>query len=209
MWFDRWFLWLALFGFVELFNQMLTILLDGFEASQVSYFVDGLVSSSLDFTLALVVPPLVVAMRKNEKTKLGPHLKKFFNQACIESLRSTARVCWWSYLFFIPGFIKVLRLQFVPYIVQYDATYDAGKRDALNASEKLSRGHLLQILLIFILCSLLTMLEGLRTNFPWNSPFFALAFVLTLPLRLYTQIVWLSTYEYLRLRRGSAAGLKE
>lgn len=202
VWYRHWVLWLMLFGGVEFCNQLLTALLDGFEASQVSYLLSGVLTSTLDFTLAIMVPPVLVALRKNETDDIGLHLKKYFNQACIESLRSTARVCWYSFLLIIPGFVKLLRLTWVAYIVQYDNEYDAGKKDALKFSETLSKGFLLQTLIIFIALSLITLLEGVRQSFPWNSPYFAVVFVLTLPIRLYTQIVWFSAYEFLNRQRN-------
>jgi hypothetical protein len=205
VWYRHWFLWLALLGGVEVCNQILTALLDGFEASQVSYLLGGVLTSTLDFTLAIMVPHVLVSVRKNEPDNLGLHLKKYFNQACIESLRSTARVCWYSFLLFVPGFVKLLRLQWVAYVVQFDPDYDAGERDALKFSETLSKGFLLQTLIIFIVLSSVTLLESVRQAFPWNSPYFALAFVLTLPIRLYTQIVWFSAYEFLHIK--AATGL--
>src|SRR4030081_2261983 len=94
VWYRHWILWLVLFGGIEFGNQLLLALLDGFEASQVSYLLSGLISSGLDFTLALLVPPIVVALRENKPDDLSTHFKKYFNQACIESVRATARVCW-------------------------------------------------------------------------------------------------------------------
>jgi hypothetical protein len=208
VWYRHWILWLVLLGGVEFCNQLLTALLDGFEASQVSYLLGGLLTSTLDFTLAIMVPPVLIAVRKNEPDNLRLHLKKYFNQACIESVRSTARVCWYSFLLFVPGFVKLLRLQWVAYVVQFDPAYDAGKRDALKFSETLSKGFLLRTLIIFIALSTITLLESVRQSFPWNSPYFALAFVLTLPIRLYTQIVWFSAYEYLTARAQSAKKLE-
>ncbi len=203
VWYDRWFVWLLLFGGVELFNQMLVKALDGFEASQVAYLMAGLVSSSLDFTLALMVPPVLMGLKKGTRINLWTHQKKYLNQACIESLRATARVCWFSYLLIIPGLIKFLRLQFVPYVVQFDQRYDEGKKDALKTSEFLTKGALFKVLLVYVICMTIGSIESLRSTFSWDSPYFAMAFLLTLPLRLYTQIVWFSFYESLVERSSS------
>lgn len=200
VWYDRWFLWLSLFLLVEIFNQILNSLLDGFEASQVGYFLASITWSAVDFTLAVMLPPVLIALQKNERAQIGPHMKKYFDQACIESVRGTAKVLWFSYLLLIPGFIKMLQLVFVPYVVQFDTLYDAGKRDALKESAKLSKGHLGSIFVVFTACSILTLVEGIKSSFTWDSPFFALAFLLTLVVRLYTQIVWFSMYKVLSQR---------
>jgi len=203
VWYERWFLWLTLFGIAEIINQVLYSVLDGIEASQVAYLLASLFGSSIDFVLALLVPPVFVALRNNTKAELSQHLNKYFNQACIESLRSTARACWYGYLFIIPGLVKMLRLQFVPYIVQFDSQYDLGRKDALKESEKLSKGHLFSIFVLFCVLSLLVLVESVRQSFEWDTPAFAVAFILTLPIRIYTQMSWFLYYEALVARRNS------
>src|SRR5262245_20463413 len=89
VWYQHWLLWLLIFGGVEFANQLLIAFLDGFEASQVSYLLSGLITSTLEFTLAVMVPPVVQAVREKRPSEMTKHFNKFINQACIESLRST------------------------------------------------------------------------------------------------------------------------
>jgi hypothetical protein len=76
----------------------------------------------------------------HNQTPLIPFLKKYTELGLIESLRAFFRAVLWGVPLVIPGFIKMIRYQFVLYVVASSKKYEQGNIDALEASENITRG---------------------------------------------------------------------
>jgi hypothetical protein len=106
-----------------------------------------LANSILFSTLMVLVAIFGMISEKN----LASFMTRYFNQACIEVVRSWGKVLSWSFLFIIPGFIKYLQFLLVPFVVALHPSYDQGQVDALKASKAFFKKHWLAILLALTL----------------------------------------------------------
>lgn len=86
---------------------------------------------------------------KNKST--SQFVKGHLELGLIESLRAFFRSILWGIPLIFPGFTKMIRYQFVLFVVGCDRSYQQGKVDALDASSQLTQGHMwgLSFLLIF------------------------------------------------------------
>ena len=57
----------------------------------------------------------------------------------------------------IPGLIKFVRFQFVNFIICTSKKYEQGEVDALESSEKMSKGYLWGLLFLFLFFTILSM----------------------------------------------------
>lgn len=112
---------------------------------------------------------LIVCRFFEKKSSLGDFLKKHAEQSLIESLRSFFKAVLWGFLLIIPGLVKMIRYQFVVFVVALEDRYEKGHVDALKASERLSKNHFLSLtflLLIFAVIALMTSADELFTDAP-------------------------------------------
>lgn len=113
---------------------------------------------------------------------LWAFIQDHLNQLSIEILRSWGKTLLWSLLLILPGLWKYLEFTMIPFVVTLSKTYDKGEVDALKASARVVRAHLLKvsaILLCFhlIFPSILTVLFD-EYRLVWQTP--GAALVLTL-----------------------------
>lgn len=100
-------------------------------------------------------------------------------QLYIETMRVWGSCLRWGLLFLIPGFIRLLQLVLVPFVVMADAAYDRGDADALKTSSRYFRRRpfkILGVVLLFHLALPLVLTDALdpwRTY--WRTPLGALA----------------------------------
>ncbi len=90
---------------------------------------------------------------------VGTFLREHVELGLIESLRAFFRAVLWCFVFIFPGLHKMIRYQFVLYIVGLDESYQRGERDALEGAEQITKGHFLglaTLLTIFAFLSLAT-----------------------------------------------------
>ena len=72
-----------------------------------------------------------------------------------ESLRMYGKILSWSFLFLVPGLVKLVQFYFVPFVVALDPLYSQGKQDALKHSQRLAKGQMWKLGLLSITFSLL------------------------------------------------------
>ena len=74
-----------------------------------------------------------------------------FSQNLIEAMRAWGKSFMWSFLLIIPGIIKFAQYFFVPFVVCFDPNYQRGQVDALEQSQKISKGRLPVLIGLLIL----------------------------------------------------------
>jgi len=157
--------------------------------------LSSLLSSGL---FIIIIPPYIDRVRKNQPPPdIGKHFKKFFAPVTIESLRVVGKMAVGFLLLVIPFFTQMIRLYFVPYVVQLDPRYDAGEIDALEESSKLVKGRFWVVVALLTPPALISLVEMVKTYTPPASIYSTLAFLLTLFSMIYTQIMIFSIYESL------------
>ena len=100
---------------------------------------------------------LVVCHNFNGQESLSSYLRKRTEQGLIESLRAFLKSIIFGFLLVIPGIIKMIRYQFVIFIVATEKKYQLGDIEALQASENLSRGRSWPLLVLVILFAALSL----------------------------------------------------
>ncbi len=102
-------------------------------------------------SLTKVVWILLICYHFHHKSPVLPFLKKYTEMGLIESLRAFFQSILWGFLFIIPGLIKMIRYQFVLFVVASSKSYEGGSLDALKGSETLTRGYFWSLtLLVFV-----------------------------------------------------------
>ncbi len=127
------------------FNQSMIVLQEfRMEAKSDSYIPQMFAIAFVGFllqSLFKVISVLLISYHFSNKSSLLPYLKKYTELGLIESLRAFFQAVLWGFLFVIPGIVKMIRYQFVIYIVAASKKYEAGDLEALDASEKLTQGR--------------------------------------------------------------------
>lgn len=140
------------------FNQAMIILQEiRMEAKSDSFIPQMFAIALVGFlvqSLFKVVAVLLISFHFYQKTSLTPFLKKHTELGLIESLRAFFQSVLWGFLFIIPGIIKMIRYQFVVYIVASSKKYEAGELDALEASEKLTEGRFWSLTTLILILAL-------------------------------------------------------
>ena len=148
------------------FNQAMIILQEiRMEAKSDSFIPQMFAIAFIGFlvqSLFKVVAVLLISYHFYHKSPLLSFLKKHTELGLIESLRAFFKSVLWGFLFIIPGIIKMIRYQFVVYIVASSKKYEAGELDALEASEKLSEGRFWSLTTLILI--LATMAFALSTS---------------------------------------------
>ena len=129
------------------------------------------------------------------KTKIEPSL--------IESLLAFFRAVIYGFAFVIPGFIKMIRYQFVIFIVALEKDYDKGQINALKFSELLSKRHLISLTFLFFIFLALLFPAG-------NSPMVSVAPVRVIGLEIFSFfIIAVETLYLLYLYKDLRGHVKE
>lgn len=133
-------------------------------------------------------------------------VKKNLEQSLIESLSAFFRAIIYAFLFIIPGLIKMIRYQFVIFVVALEKEYDQGTLSALQFSEKLTKKHFFSLLALALLFTLILLPGG-------NNPFILQAPVRVIGLEVFSfLIVTFETlyilYLYQDLRKLVSEGQK-
>jgi hypothetical protein len=148
------------------FNQAMIILQEiRMEAKSDSFIPQMFAVAFIGFmvqSLFKVLAVLLISYHFYHKSPLLSFLKKHTELGLIESLRAFFKSVLWGFLFIIPGIIKMIRYQFVVYIVASSKKYEAGEVDALEASEKLTQGRFWS--LTFLILILATAAFALSTS---------------------------------------------
>lgn len=136
---------LTVFLFFTFFDQGLTKTLEADlrspqGASSFVFLYAGLYLANSIFFMSLAFLLGIYGLTSKQQT-LGSFLRHFFNQNCIEMLRSWGKVLSWSFLLILPGFIKYLQFLLVPFVVTLFPSYEQGQADALKTSRQLFRRH--------------------------------------------------------------------
>ena len=105
-------------------------------------------------SLTKVIGTLLICYHFHHQTPLFQFLKTHTELGLIESLRAFFKAILWGFLFIIPGLVKMIRYQFIIYYVASSAKYSAGEIDALQGSERLTRGHFWSLTLLVLLSAI-------------------------------------------------------
>ncbi len=166
-------------GLDQWITGKMEILLAGREGLTASIWLLGLTSLSLSLIGPLL--GILLALSAIRQESILFFLKQHFQQNLIEEMRVFGWTLLWFLLFILPGFVRMLRYLFVPFVVTLDPAYQRGEKDALQESLKISRGRLLKLLglaalFFLILPALLTLLDQWRGL--WQTPLPALGICL-------------------------------
>ena len=135
------------------------------------------------------------------------HVKHHAEAFTIESLRVLGRVVLGLLLFVVPGLIRVIQYYFVGYVLQFDPRYEKGQLDALEGSKSLVKGRAWPVVVVLTLVFLLSLLGQLRDLMKLSDVATGAAFLLTLFMRVYTQVILF--YFYQALNDSPLKGQKE
>jgi hypothetical protein len=137
------------------FNQAMIILQEiRMEAKSDSFIPQMFAVAIVGFliqSLFKVLAVLLISYHFYHKSSLPAFLRKHTELGLIESLRAFAKAVLWGFLFIVPGIVKMIRYQFVVYIVASSKQYEAGELDALAASEKLTYGRFWSLTTLILL----------------------------------------------------------
>jgi hypothetical protein len=149
------------------------------------------VLGGLSLLLNLLYPLLALLLVLSQMRSIEPgdqqvengfqFLQKNLKPNLIEEMRAWGNAMLWSFLFLIPGLIRFLRYLLLPFVVSFDPQYKSGHRDALRRARELSRGHLLQLFVLFCFFALIVPI-GMSAldewKLVWNTPLPALGICL-------------------------------
>ncbi len=116
-------------------------------------------------SLTKVLWILLICYHFHHKGPLLAFLKKHTELGLIESLRAFFKALLWGFLFVIPGLIKMIRYQFVLFLVASSKKYEQGDVDALAGSENITRGHFWGLTTLVLLLALGTFLLSSTRSF--------------------------------------------
>ncbi len=109
------------------------------------FLLGGLyLTSSIFFTTLATVTSIYGVSKLSQNW--WQFIDRYFNQSCIEVVRSWGKILSWSLLFIFPGFIKYLQYLLVPFVVIMDPQYQSGEKDALKTSKEIFKKHWLTLL---------------------------------------------------------------
>lgn len=144
--------------------------------------------------ISLLFPTAMIVMIVTALKGSWGHLFEDLNQVMIETLRTWGVALSWSFLLIVPGLIKWLRLSLVPFVVMLDPAYKKGEKDALQESERLTRGKFWLLLFAFVLMTIVVPL--ILTSFDdykviWRTPLASLLYHVVETLVSISFILWL------------------
>lgn len=84
---------------------------------------------------------------------LGRYYKKNFRDLIIETFRAMGRIAI-GLLLIWPGIKRMITYYFIPYVIQFDSSYQEGKIDVLEECERLLKGHFIKFSSILCLTQL-------------------------------------------------------
>lgn len=177
------------------------------EASQLRL---GLMMMSLALQLLLSALVMIIvnngcqAVEMNRTSSVLERFTEFFKYIVIETARALPVILLRFLLLIIPGIIESIRLYFIPYIVMFDAEYQADRVDALERSREVVRGHFWVTLFVLILLMAASMLGRFAMMRLWDVSLYAfsLGFFGALCIELWTYTAAYSFYIELAARRG-------
>lgn len=141
----------------EFFHQYFLYLLQlqepGMSIAKLPSVIGDMSTSLLEFVvLTMLIPQCVLEIDRGQQPgSFWAFTQRHIQALTIESLRSLGVALIWFLLLIVPGVIKYIRYLFVPYIVVADPDYEAGRVDALNESERLSKGFFWPLLVIILI----------------------------------------------------------
>jgi hypothetical protein len=137
------------------FNQIMVYLQEARMTSKEDFFVPLIIALAVvGFFVQSAIKVLwvlVVCHYFYGREHLSSYLKDRTEQGLIESLRAFLKSILYGFLLIIPGIIKMIRYQFVVFIVATEKKYQEGGIEALQASEKLARGRTLPLMALIII----------------------------------------------------------
>lgn len=167
------FIFIVLQTVIFFFNQVMIYLQEARMNSREDFYVPLIIFLAfigfLVQTAIKVIWVFVICQFFNGKENLSTYLRRRTEQGLIESLRAFLKSVLYGFLMIIPGVIKMIRYQFVLFIVATSEKYQEGEVDALKTSEKLSLGKtfpLLFLVIVFSVLGLFTTSNELLINKP-------------------------------------------
>lgn len=161
----------------------------------------GIVLGLLENFLVLILLGYTIKKLQGSKISLGNYYKKHFRDLVIETFRGMGRIAL-GLLLIWPGIKRLIQYYLIPYVVQFDEEYIAGRVDALEESENLLKNKLLRFTGLLALTQIVAfVIEIASVNFNlFTSP---LAWILFYMAENAFQVgVFLIFYNYyLKLKR--------
>ncbi len=103
----------------------------------------------------------------------------------IEGIKSLVIIIAATFLFIIPGIVKLIHYMFFPFVVFFNQNYKKGEIDALKHSKKLSKGLFWWIFLLCVALNFLPLFLGPLKNFIFAQVDSPLVFYASMILALY------------------------
>lgn len=148
----KWLKIIILFFLLTLINQFFEQALNGRLAtameSESRTFIILALGLFLNGLFYIWITPIIFAffIGKNLNLFERPFSLSFVNDFSKEWLRSMGNASLWAFVFIIPGFIRWLEYNFLPFICFFDSTYQDGQTDALVRCHAIAKGHRLKLL---------------------------------------------------------------
>lgn len=175
------------------------------EASQVEdrikYGIFGLVLGLIESFLLMILLGYGLKTAQGIKNlKLESYYKKYLRDTVIETFRGIGRIAVGLLLIF-PGFKRMVQYYLIPFIVQFDAQYAAGKVDVLSEAENLLKDKFLPFAGLLLLTQIVTfVLQILSVNFNlFTTPLAWILFYLV-DITFQASVFWIFYNYYVDLK---------
>lgn len=149
---------IAMHGLNLLFNQTMISLQEMRMAEKSDNFIPAMFAIAfVGFvvqSLTKVLWILLICYHFHHQGSPLQFIKKHTELGLIESLRAFFKALLWGFILVIPGLIKMIRYQFVLFVVASSKKYEHGDMDALKGSENLTRGHFWGLTTLVLLMAL-------------------------------------------------------
>lgn len=167
-----------------------------FAALAVSTIIDQIINSRLEVLLlsedgggamlwllagssllnGLVFPVMVTALclygilrARGDGETVGHFVGRVGQQLYIETLRAWGSCLRWGLLFVVPGFVRLVQLVYVPFVVCLHRDYDRGEADALRTSGRYLRRSIFRTLFAILALQLAVPLILTDVLDPWRT----------------------------------------
>ncbi len=158
----------------------------------------GLWSLAVESLFLLIVPKIYHDwLQGRPYAPVWPHVKKHAEPFTIESLRVLGRLVVGLLLLILPFFIRMIQYYFVVFVVQFNSRYEKGELDALDASKQLVQGRWWSTFAVIVGVAIIGAVGSLGDMAKLSPTQAGIAFLLTLFLRVYTQVILYYFYELL------------
>jgi len=150
----------------------------------------------IELVFLSLIAPLFKADKEGQVFHYRQHLRRYGRDLTAEYVRYMGITFIGFLLLILPAIYFSVIFIFVPYIALFDPNYEKGEVNALERSREMTRGRLFPLFLCICFSAFITQIWDFLKIYG-NPALYALALLLTLMARVYTQIFWFKAYNLL------------